>query len=240
MQEMAEHPGEMAARNSQAPAQREARSSAEALFQKYEQAIGGSDTIAKLTTLYTKGTVSSPRGNADFEQYNKAPDKYWTSTTTPRGERVQAFNGSDGWMKIGRVEPMRDTSEIKLDSDFYRSLKLSGRYKGARVFRKDKVGDRNAWVVFARIADSPFTDMLYFDTETGLLLRRTTLRKTALGPLPTTVDFADYRDINGVKMPFKVTVATPDGLQTVNVTEMKANLPIEDSRFEMPKTEQGQ
>jgi zinc protease len=77
--------------------------------------------------------------------------------------------------------------------------------------------------------------MLYFDTENGLLVRRTVLRRTSLGPLPTTMDFADYRDVSGVKMPFKVTVSTPDVVQNLQVTEMKANIPVEDSRFAMPK-----
>ena len=221
--------------------EQQTRPSAESLFQKYEQAIGGSDAVAKLTTLQIKGSETSPRGSSEFEQFNKAPDKYWVSTSTPRGAMVQAWNGTEGWTQMGnRVEPVRDASEMKMNADFYRSLKFAGRYKGARVFRKDKVGDRDAWVVFARGADPKFTDLLYFDTETGLLLRRTTMRRTALGPLPTTVDLSDYRDVSGVKMPFKATISTPDSIQTVQVTEMKANIPVEDSRFEMPKEAAGQ
>jgi photosynthetic reaction center cytochrome c subunit len=222
------------------PAQQEQRPTAESLFEKYEQAIGGAAAIDKITSRYVKGAVTSPGGNSDFEQYNKAPDKSWVSTSTPRGARVQAFDGTQGWTQAGRVEPMRDVTDIKMNSDFYRNLKFTGRYKQARVFRKEKVGDRDAWVVMARVPNPQYTDMLYFDVDSGLLLRRTTLRRTALGPLPTTLDLSDYRDVDGVKMPFKVTIATPDGLQTVNVTEMKVNIPIEDSRFEMPNPEQGQ
>ena len=217
-----------------------ARPSAESLFEKYEQAIGGTAAIDKITSLYTKGTVSSPEGNSQFEQYNKAPDKTWVSTSTARGTREQGWNGREGWMKMGRVEPMRDTSEMKLNADFYRDLKFAGRYQGARVFRKEKVGDHDAWVVMVRQPNSQFTDMLYFDVESGLLVRRTTLRRTALGPLPTTFDLSDYREVDGVKMPYKVTISTPESIQTVQVAEMKANVPIEDSRFEMPKEEKGQ
>ncbi|MGH9522605.1 MAG: hypothetical protein ACRD3E_08745, partial [Terriglobales bacterium] len=192
-------------------------------------------------SLYTKGTMSMGAGSSSYEQYNKAPDKYWSAITTERGERVQAWDGSQGWVKMGqRVQPMRDASEMKLNADFYHSLKFAGRYKGARVFRKEKVGDHDAWVVMARIPDTPLTDMLYFDVDSGLLVRRTTLRRTGLGPLPTTADLSDYREVSGVKMPFKVTISTPSSIQNVQVSEMKANVPVEDSRFEMPKEASGQ
>jgi hypothetical protein len=210
------------------------RPSAESLFQKYEQAIGGSEAITKITSRYAKGTLSSAFGNQDFEQYNKAPDKAWMSTTTPRGVRVVAWDGAQGWTQAGKVEPMRDVTDVKVNSDFYRNLKFTDRYKGARVFRKEKVGDRDTWVVMVRLPDSPFSDMLYFDAENGLLLRRTTLRRTALGPLPNTADFADYRDVNGVKVPFKITISNPDVIQTLQVSEMKLNVPVEDTRFAMP------
>lgn len=220
---------------SQPAAAREARPTAESLFQKYEQAIGGSDAISKITSLYTRGTVVSAFGNQEFEQYNKAPDKFWVSTSSPRGARVQAWDGSQGWTRTNRVQPMRDVSEVKATSDFYRNLKFAGRFKGARVFRKEKVGDHDAWVVMVRTTDTPLTDMLYFDVDSGLLVRRTTLRRTALGPLPNTADFADYRDVGGVKMPYKVTLSNPDSIQTVQVSDMKVNVPVEDSRFAMPK-----
>jgi len=227
-------PGQPQAQQPQQGPPPEARPSAESLFQKYEQAIGGSAAIAKISSRYMKGSLTSPLGNSDFEQYNQAPDKFWVSTTSPRGARVQAWDGSQGWTRAGKVEPMRDVADMKITADFYRSLKFTDRYKGARVFRKEKVGDRDAWVVMVRIPDSPLSDMLYFDTDSGLLLRRTTLRRTALGPLPNTADFADYRDVGGVKMPFKVTLSTPDSLQNIQVSEIKFNVPVEDTRFAMP------
>lgn len=221
----------------QAAPAREERPSAESLFQKYEQAIGGSAAIAKTTSRYIKGSLSGPFGSQEFEQYNKAPDKFWVSIKGQRGEREQGWDGTQGWVKQGRVEAMRPeaTADMKINADFYRSLKFADRYKGARVFRKDKVGDRDAWVVAVRIPDSPLTDMLYFDAENGLLLRRTTLRRTALGPLPATIDFSDYRDVSGVKMPFKVVTSSPDSIQTLQVAEMKVNVPVDDAKFAMPK-----
>lgn len=236
-------PGQAQAGQGQAgqPPQREARPTAESLFQKYEEAIGGTAAIDRITSRYVKGTISTPQGSQDFEQYNKAPGKSWLSRTGPHGTFVQAFDGTQGWTRAGdRVEPLSDISELKINSDFYRSLKFAGRYQGARVFRKEKVGDHDAWVVMVRDPNSPLSDLLYFDVDSGLLVRRTTLRRTGLGPLPTTTDLSDYRNVDGVKMPYKVTISTPTSIQNVQVTEMKANIPVEDTRFDMPKEASGQ
>lgn len=211
------------------------RPSAESIFQKYEQAIGGSDAINKITTRYIKGTISSPFGTQEFEQYNKAPDKYWLALTTQRGQRVQAWDGTQGWTKDNRVQPMRDTTDTKFNSDFYRTLKLTNYAKQARVFRKEKVNDKDCWVVMVRWPDTPFTDMLYFDVDSGLLVRRVNMRRTALGPLPNTSDVSDYRDVNGVKMPFRITQSNPDSIQNITVSEIKVNVPVDDAKFAMPK-----
>lgn len=219
----------------QGPQQGPPRPSAESVFQKYEQAIGGSAAIDKITSRYIKGTISSPFGNQDFEQYNKAPDKFWLALNTPRGQRVQAWDGSQGWTKDNRVQPMRDTTDTKFNSDFYRTLKLTNYSKQARVFRKEKVNDKDCWVVMVRWPDTPFTDMLYFDVDSGLLVRRVNLRRTALGPLPNTSDVSDYRDVNGVKMPFKIVQSNPDSIQNITVSEIKTNVPVDDAKFAMPK-----
>ena len=214
---------------------REPRPTAEAIFQKYQQAIGGADAIDKITSRYIKGTISSPFGTQSFEQYNKAPDKFWLAMTGPRGTFVQGWDGSQGWTKQDRVQPMRDVTDTKFNADFYRTLKLINYAKQARVFRKEKVGDKDCWVVMVRWPDTPFTDMLYFDVDSGLLMRRTNLRRTALGPLPNTSDISDYRDVNGVKMPFKITQSNPDSIQNIQVSEIKANVSVDDAKFAMPK-----
>ncbi len=133
------------------------------------------------------------------------------------------------------MQPVRDTTDLKFNADFYRILKLTNWTKQARVFRKEKVNDKDCWVVMVRYPDTPFSDMLYFDADSGLLVRRTNLRRTALGPLPVTSDISDYRDVNGVKMPFKITQSTPDSIQNITVSEIKANVPVDDAKFAMPK-----
>jgi len=77
---------------------------------------------------------------------------------------------------------------------------------------------------------------LYFDAETGLLVRRTTSTTTPVGTIPEQVDFSDYRDVDGMKVPFTIRVSTVDPTYSVvrKFTEIKLNVPIDAKRFNKP------
>jgi photosynthetic reaction center cytochrome c subunit len=75
---------------------------------------------------------------------------------------------------------------------------------------------------------------LYFDEQSGLLLRILRYGETALGRLPTEIDYADYRDVSGVKIPFRWTLARPSGRFTIQVTDVQQNVPVDDAKFAKP------
>jgi hypothetical protein len=75
---------------------------------------------------------------------------------------------------------------------------------------------------------------LYFDKSSGLLVRMVHYTDTALGLLPTQVDFADYRNVQGVKTPYRWTIARPGGSFTIQLDKVEQNVPIEDARFVEP------
>jgi hypothetical protein len=75
---------------------------------------------------------------------------------------------------------------------------------------------------------------LYFDEQTGLLVRLVRFGETPLGRLPTQIDYADYREVDGVKIPFRWTLARPSGLFTIQVSEVKDNVPVDDAKFAKP------
>jgi hypothetical protein len=58
--------------------------------------------------------------------------------------------------------------------------------------------------------------------------------ETALGLNPTEIDYADYREADGVKIPYRWTVARPSGRFTIKIDEVRQNVPIEDGAFERP------
>jgi hypothetical protein len=80
-------------------------------------------------------------------------------------------------------------------------------------------------------------ERLYFDAENGLLLRRISYTRTMIGVIPEQMDFQDYRDVEGVKLPFTIVLASVDPSNPVSTRkfdEIKLNPPIDDSKFNMP------
>src|SRR5258708_38552852 len=72
---------------------------------------------------------------------------------------------------------------------------------------------------------------LYLDKESGLLLRLIRYAETPLGRNPTQIDYADYRDADGVKMPFRWTLARPGNRFTIRIEQVQQNVPVDDAKF---------
>jgi hypothetical protein len=75
---------------------------------------------------------------------------------------------------------------------------------------------------------------LYFDEQSGLLVRLVRFGETPLGRLPTQIDYADYREVGGVKIPFRWTLARPGGKFTIQISDVKENVPVDDAKFAKP------
>ena len=75
---------------------------------------------------------------------------------------------------------------------------------------------------------------LYFDKQTGLLLRELRYGTSPIGRVPTQIDFADYRDVNGIKLPFRITYAWLDGRDSIVLSEIKTNVPVDEAKFGKP------
>jgi hypothetical protein len=75
---------------------------------------------------------------------------------------------------------------------------------------------------------------LYFDQGTGLLLRIVRYSRSPIGRVPTQVDYGDYRDVAGIKMPFRMIFAWMDGRDAIQLSEIRTNVPIDDSKFRPP------
>jgi hypothetical protein len=75
---------------------------------------------------------------------------------------------------------------------------------------------------------------LYFERQSGYLIRMVRYADTALGLLPTEIDYADYRNSGGGKVPFLWTIARPSGRFTIQIDHADANVPIDASKFAQP------
>ncbi len=96
----------------------------------------------------------------------------------------------------------------------------------------DFIDDRTVLVVQGNKGTAIVT--LYFDEETGLLTRSVRSTPSPVGRLPVRIDYSDYRDVNGLKMPFKWTMKWLDGRSNFEIDSYQTNVAIDAARFNRP------
>lgn len=223
---------------SEGPDAKEARGpSADHLIDKYVQAVGGAAATERVTSRVMKGTITFGDRNVPLEIFSKDPDKRISFTHTPDGDSVTAFDGHEGWLGFpGRPAREMYGSELDaaaMDADLHFATHLKGMFSDARVRGTEKVGGHDAHLVIGRREDKPPL-RLYFDEKSGLLVRLVRYGETPLGLMPTQIDYADYRETGGVKIPFRWTLARPSGRFTIQVSEVRQNVPVDDAKFAKP------
>jgi hypothetical protein len=210
---------------------------ADQLLDKYVQAAGGAAAIEKITSRVMKGTIEFGDRSMPIEIYAKDPEKRISFTHTPGGDSVTAFNGHEGWLGMpnGQQREMHgpDLDGASIDADLHLTTHLKQMFSAIEVRGAEKVGDHDAYLVVGeRTGKTPIE--LYFDQQTGLLLRLVRYGETALGGLPTQIEYGDYRDVEGVKIPYRWTLARPSGRFTIRVSEVQQNVPVDDGKFVKP------
>ena len=210
---------------------------ADELFDKYLKAVGGAAAIDKITSRVMKGTITFGDRNIPIEIYSKDPDKRVSFTHTPDGDSITAFDGHEGWLGLPghRVREMHgaDIDAASMDADLHFAAHLKEMLSEAKVQGAEKVGEHNAYLVVGQREGKPPLQ-LYFDEGSGLLVRLVRYGETPLGRMPTQIDYEDYRDAGGVKVPFRWTLARPGGRFTIQVSEVKENVPVDDAKFAKP------
>ena len=216
--------------------------SVDQILDRYVQAVGGKDAIQKVTSRDMKGTLenSDDGTTSTAEIFAKAPNKYLAVVNLgDGGEMLEGWNGEKGWGK-DPDSGLHDTEKAeqiaaKRDYDFYREIRLKELFPKMALSGKTKVDDRDAYIVEATSPDGA-TEKLYFDAESGLLVRRDFERVTIDdGIVLYEVDYDDYKDVDGLKLPSTVRRKTPDYTLTYRFTEIKQNVPVEDVKFNKPE-----
>jgi zinc protease len=119
------------------------------------------------------------------------------------------------------------------EADLHGELKYKQTYPKMEVKGKEKVGDKEAYLIEATPATgSPVK--LYFDAQTWMLIRRDEMADTPQGKFPITSNFEDFREVDGVKIFFTLRQELPQAAIVVKITEVKHNVPIDDAKFNKP------
>ena len=216
---------------------------AQDVVEKYVAAMGGKGAIGKLTSLREKGTMSGFDGHPmSIEIYTKAPGERASIAHMPMGESVTAVGQQGGWLGMGNRPPREmssaDADGYRLEANFALVPNLDQIFEKLRVVKPEKIGDRDTLLVVGMRQGEPPVRM-NFDQQSGLLIRLTRYTQTPLGRNPVQIDFADYRDLDGVKIPYRWILGRPSGSFTIQVEQAQANVPIDNAKFTKPEAPAG-
>jgi hypothetical protein len=223
------------------------------------QRLAGLTTIAARGTAVGFGGFG---GNGTAEIVARAPDKRATiilfPAETDRGDQIRTYDGRAGWVRT----PLNVVGEFQLfggDLDgarFDAQLSFPGQIKNILTNLKTgpptTITDLPAPAAQVALEQGPASSQshvvdvvqgtgprgllvtLYFDRQTGLLLRELRYGNSPIGRVPTQIDFADYRDVNGIKLPFRITFAWLDGRDSIVLDRVQTNVPVDDAKFGRP------
>jgi len=214
------------------------KANVDAILNHYVQALGGRAALERVTTRVMTGTLLTQGGmKAPLEVYEKAPNKTLTIFRAPHGTNQMGFDGAIGWTKTPeqglREEAGQQLDFIKSEAEFYKELKLKERYSKLTLLGLAQLDNREAYVIEAAPPRGQ-PEKLYFDSQTGLLLRLDLAPNLGQEKMQMQMYFEDYRAVDGVKLPFVIRRARPGFTWTYQYDEIKLNAPLDDSRFNKP------
>ena len=216
------------------------------ILDKYLQAIGGAQALAKLTSFTAKGTYEG--FDSDFSKvavdiYAKGPNQRALVAHMVSGDSSTVFDGREAWHAAPRdLSPVAmiplvgaDLTGARVDAQLTFPAGIKQFLTGWRAdFPAVTIDDKPVFVIQGTTDRVPVK--LYFDKMSGLLVRQTRYAPTAVGTVPLHVTYSNYRDVPGVgvKMPFTFQMTWVDGQYTVNLESVQPNAPIDAARFAKP------
>jgi outer membrane lipoprotein-sorting protein len=224
------------------PVQSIKKVSADQILDKYLQAIGGAAQVARLTSFTAKGTYEgydTLSAKVSVDIFANAPNQMSMVVHTQNGDSMTTYDGRNGWIaaadKLLRVLPLEggDLEGAKMDVALAFPARIKQDFQWRTGFPSVTIDDQSVDVIQSA-ARGAAGAKLYFDSESGLLVRQVRFVDTAVGVIPTQIDYSDYRDVAGVKIPFKRVITWTDGRSTIELNQVQPNVRVEAARFSKP------
>jgi hypothetical protein len=217
--------------------------SADQVLDKYLQALGGAQRLAAFTSFTAKGSYLGfdDAEKRTLELFGKAPGQRATIIRSSAGVSTTTFDGRAAWIagpEAERPQPLiavtgQELDGVKLEAEVFFPARIKQALSNWRVGARIVINDREVQPVQGTTAQGG-TATLCFDAESGLLVRLVRFTESPVGRIVTQTDYGDYRDVAGVKMPFRWTVSWLDGRSVFELTDVQPNVAIEAAKFAKP------
>jgi photosynthetic reaction center cytochrome c subunit len=202
-------------------------------------------------------------GGGRVQIFGKFPDQRTTLIDFPqspeRGDSLRVYNGREGWLETpltvlgeypltgGELDGARLDAQLAFPGQIKQVLTnlrvsmpvtISDLPGPSSQTSKDvsmvAIGQDRLVNVVQGTGPRGILATLYFDKESGLLVRVVRYGRSPIGRVPTQVDYGDYREVGGIKIPFRIIFGWMDGRDAVQLTEVQTNVPVDAARFELP------
>jgi photosynthetic reaction center cytochrome c subunit len=214
--------------------------SADQVFDRYLQVLGGTERLNGISSFVAEGTYAgfdTSFAMVPVQIFAKAPDQHTTLVHMSGGDSVRTYDGRNGWM-AGPFTPLPlltlsagNLDRARLEAMLWFPSGIRQAFSEWRVGRA-VLGDQEVMVVQGIDAGEPVVN-LSFD-ESGLLVRLVRWTQTPVGAVPTQIDYADYREVAGVQVPFRRTVTQTYMQTSIELSEVQPNVEVDAARFAKP------
>ena len=209
------------------------------ILEKFDKVTGSKIRGTKVTSIFTKGTLEIPAlgVSGTVEIYAKAPNKMLSVQTIPGfGVISEGYDGQVAWSQDPtsgiRQKKGEEFAQTKRSADF--AGDLHSQFSKFELKGTEKVGDKDAYVIVATpTIGKPET--WFFDTQTGLMIRSDMTIVSPMGEIPMKNFLEDYREFEGMLIPYTMRQVTTAFTAVVKVDEIKTNVAMDDAKFAMPK-----
>jgi outer membrane lipoprotein-sorting protein len=217
--------------------------SADQILDKFIAAVGGAQNLANVKSYTAKGTYE---GFNTYEQkvpidlYVKAPNQRALVTHAQNGESTAVFDGRQAWLASidspVTLMPLQksDLDAARLDAALAVPAAIKQALTAWRVgFPMTSIDDRSVQIVQGT-GQNGTRFKLYFDVESGLLVRTVRYAPTLVGTVPTQTDYSDYKAVGAIKIPYKTVITYTNGQGTIELTDVQLNAAVDAARFAEP------
>lgn len=212
------------------------------LMKKFIDATGGEEAIKKIKSRKSVGTFAMPAMGieASLEMVNSAPDKmrmvievpgFGTETNGTDGEVSWAVSTTNG----PRVLEGEEATAMEQQADMHAPLHWEDIYESVTTVGEEDVEGTPAYVVELVNKKTGRTETRLYAKDSGLLLQLRQKQMTAMGEMPSITTMSDYRDVDGLKMPFKMVISAGQMEQVVTMTSIEHNIEVDNGVFGPPE-----
>jgi hypothetical protein len=215
--------------------------SAEEILQKCLERSGGVERLAAASNVEMKGTVEVVGRNiSGLIVIDEQGEKSYSAIEIPGiGKIEEGFDGSVAWESSAiqgtRIKEGDEKAAMERSSSFRVLSHWKEYYSAIRTIGSEDVGGRSAWKVEMTPKQGK-VETYYFDRDSLLLTRMDQTVSSPLGEIPTSVELADYRSVDGIQTPFAMTQEAAGQKMAIRLERVSYNADLASTLFDLPAT----